>query len=460
MTLTARTLIRSIVLVLLTLVTLAPAGAQTLSVQGDRFAIDGTPRFLVFISYFGAMSASNVPADLKYIRSKGFDGVRIWPNFPRGHRYQLMRADGTLNPEGVSRLQFILDRARDERLVVDVSFTAEHVSGLDAARFRDGLAAATDVLRGYDNLLFDLQNERNVYGPFGRPLSGDDVASIRAAVKSVHPARIVTASNSSERTPEYSADFAAQTGLDVNAYHDPRTSQFAVASWVQQIVDALKATGRPAYLQEPMPARYVFFPISYQSEPYREQMRNAKLSGAAAYCFHMTGTGEIDDSTFQDFIEANPEPDRAFVDTLLTRVALKASNGSNFVSAAAGGGGDVRADKLAAAPWETFKVVTLSGGPLVSGDRVAFLAADDTHYLQAVGGGGAALRAVGTQIGAFETFIIEKADGGAIRDGDVIRIRTASSSWYVSAESGGGGSVNVNRPSPGAWETFTVSFVR
>ena len=42
--------------------TAARAPAQSLSAQGDRFAIDGVPKFLTFISYFGAMNAANVPA--------------------------------------------------------------------------------------------------------------------------------------------------------------------------------------------------------------------------------------------------------------------------------------------------------------------------------------------------------------------------------------------------------------
>src|SRR5262245_5150169 len=251
------------------------ANAQTLTVQGDRFAVDGTPRFLVFISYFGALGADNPTADLQYFRSKGFDAVRIWPNVFTGP--QLMRSDGSLNPDSLARLQFVLDRAKEQKLIVDVSFTAEHIPGLDAARFRDGILATTTALKSYRNLLFDIQNERNVYGPFGRPLSGDDVASIRAGIKSIDPDRVVTASNSSERNPDYASDFAAQTSLDVTAYHDPRTSQFAEPSWVKLIVDQLKASGRPAYLQEPMPTRYVFFPASYRSDLYKQQMAYAKL---------------------------------------------------------------------------------------------------------------------------------------------------------------------------------------
>ena len=40
---------------LLVVLCAADARAQKLSVQGDRFAVDGAPRFLTFISYFGGM---------------------------------------------------------------------------------------------------------------------------------------------------------------------------------------------------------------------------------------------------------------------------------------------------------------------------------------------------------------------------------------------------------------------
>src|SRR5215475_1317148 len=99
------------------------ASAQRLSVAGDRFAIDGSPRFLTFISYFGAMGAADVAADFQFLKDAGFDGVRIWPNSPEGP--QLMRGDGTLDPSALQRLTEILDRSRDRRLVVDVTFTAE-----------------------------------------------------------------------------------------------------------------------------------------------------------------------------------------------------------------------------------------------------------------------------------------------------------------------------------------------
>jgi len=96
------------------------AQAQKLSIQGDRFAVDGTPKFLTFITYFGAMGAPNTINDLHLIRSLGFDGIRIWPNLDTGP--QLINGDGTLRQDELRRLLFILDQARLERLIVDVTF--------------------------------------------------------------------------------------------------------------------------------------------------------------------------------------------------------------------------------------------------------------------------------------------------------------------------------------------------
>ena len=46
-----------------------------------------------------------------------------------------------------------------------MSFTGEHIKGLDARHFRDGVVAAAVALRGYDNILFDIENESDIYGP-------------------------------------------------------------------------------------------------------------------------------------------------------------------------------------------------------------------------------------------------------------------------------------------------------
>jgi len=452
------------VIVMLCAGAVAQTQAQTLSIQGDRFAIDGTPRFLMFISYFGAMGAGNLSADLRLIRSKGFDGIRIWPLLFTGP--QLMRADGTLDPDALTRLLFVLDRARDEHLVVDVSFTGEHIKGLDAGHFRDGVIATASALRGYDNILFDIQNESDIYGPSDRPLTTSEMAGIVAGIKAVHPSRIVTASVSSQHTDEFTANFTATLGLDVTTFHDPREFNWFDPERVDPMLRNLKTAGKPVYLQEPMPtrdARFPYYPQHDLAEYFLKAAASVKLAGAAAWTFHtVVGDDLRGAQTFiEDKLRAFPEPEWAFMTSLQpARVNFKTANDVNYVRAEGGGGNDVRATSIAVGSWETFNVTPRDGLPLVAGDRVTVTAPDGLHYLTAVGGGGGALRAAASNAGSSETFVIEKPDGGGIRPGDSISLRVAGDvHWYVTAEGGGGGNVMANRTAAGAYETFTLLFV-
>jgi hypothetical protein len=436
----------------------APAPAQTLSIQGDRFAVDGAPKFLTFISYFGAMGAPHTAADLHMLKGFGFDGIRIWPNLDTGP--QLMNADGSLRPDELRRLLFILDTAKQERLLVDVTFTHEHVPGMTPETARTGLVNAATALRGYDNLLFDIENERNVTDR--RFVSEADVARDYAAIKTADPNRITFASNAPVDSAQYSADFTRRLGLDVNAYHEPRNDDWYTPGFVQSVVSAMRASGRPAYLQEPNTTRdnLYAYPSNDRTDYFRQAIANAKIAGAAAWCFHtQVGVSFTDGGPeyFEDRLRAYPEPEWGFVTSLRPRVGFAASKPASFVTAEGGGGGAVRADRTGVGPWETFAVTTLSGGPLVSGDRVALVASDGAHYLQAVGGGGAAMRAVGAAIGPWETFVIDRTGAsGLVQSGDAVTLRANDTVWYVVAESGGGGNVNVNSTNRGAWETFTI----
>ncbi len=436
------------------------AQAQKLTIQGDRFAVDGTPRFLTFITYFGAMGAPHIIQDLHLIRSLGFDGIRIWPNLDTGP--QLMNGDGTLRPDELKLLLSILDQARVERLLVDVTFTYEHVAGMSPATARTGILAATNALRTYDNLLFDIENERNVRDR--RFMSASEVAAIFAGIKAIDPARIAFASNAPVDSADYAAQFAVDLGLDVTAYHEPRPANWYELGVTQAVIRPLKGTGRPVYMQEPMATRDTFFPYpsNDRSEYFLQAIANVKLSGAAAWCFHTEVGVDFRDGPpfFEDRLREHQEPEWAFVSSLNARAALRTNNAVNFVVAEGGGGGGVRADRTAASPgsWELLGVSVLQGGPLISGDRVAFTSSDGTHYLQAVNGGGGALRASSQSVGPAETFTIEKPGGGIIRHGDSISLRAGDSSWYVVAANGGGSTVNVTSTSRTGWETFTILF--
>jgi hypothetical protein len=104
-----------------------------------------------------------------------------------------------------------------------------------------------------------------------------------AAIKHAHPSRIVTVSNSPNASPSETARFAANTALDVTAYHDARVPNWFEYGRLASIVDVLKTNGRPAYLQEP--ARFPF-PSTDRVDYFRLARQNAKRVGAAAWCFH------------------------------------------------------------------------------------------------------------------------------------------------------------------------------
>src|SRR5437763_2599063 len=163
----------------------APARAQKLGIQGTQFTIDGAAKFLTFVTYFGGMGAPNVIADLHLIKGLGFDGIRIWPNLDTGP--QLMNGDGSLRLAELAHLLSILDQAKQERLVVDVTFTYEHISGMTPATARVGIANVTSAVRSYENLLFDIQNERNV--PDRRFMSEPDIAAIYRTIKDIDQSR-------------------------------------------------------------------------------------------------------------------------------------------------------------------------------------------------------------------------------------------------------------------------------
>ncbi|MEN8154402.1 MAG: hypothetical protein ABFR75_10310 [Acidobacteriota bacterium] len=141
--------------------------------------------------------------------------------------------------------------------------------------------------------------------------------------------------------------------------------------------------------------------------------------------------------------------------TLSMFVNLRTHKGL-YLAAEMGGGGPVFANRKQAREWETFNLIDLNGGQLLSGDRVRFMTHDRKHYLMAEEGGGGPVNANSPNAGPWETFTIRKVSGaGSINSGDSVSLQ-ASNKQYLVAEKGGGGIVNANRPKAGPWETFVL----
>ena len=162
---------RLIAVLALTLTGLAgSARAQSLGVQGDHFIVDGEAKFLTFVSYFDGMRATDYDGDFAFLKDQaGFDGVRIFPNWwtysgsptncPAAATDTLFDASGNvrgdngdvLAPSGrLLRLIQVLRAAQKYRLIVDLSFTRETVSGsLSIANYQRALQRTAFLLREY-----------------------------------------------------------------------------------------------------------------------------------------------------------------------------------------------------------------------------------------------------------------------------------------------------------------------
>ncbi|HSS02422.1 MAG TPA: hypothetical protein VLM79_35425, partial [Kofleriaceae bacterium] len=132
----------------------------------NYFSVNGTPRFLVFVSYFDGL---DVPQgafvdDLNYLRARGVDGIRILANWwvaPNDYtagplqyaQNTLFLPNGTLRSTTRDAMGWYLDRAREANMVVDLTLTAETVSSNQFGGGPDDL-----TFNEYRNAILDLVN--------------------------------------------------------------------------------------------------------------------------------------------------------------------------------------------------------------------------------------------------------------------------------------------------------------
>lgn len=288
-----------------------------LDTMGGRFTVDGSPRFLTLVSYFDAMDAVALDADLATL-ARSVDGVRIFANWwdPGDGRCRYRFSDRTLfaarpdgaigvRPDRLVRLKHVLARARHHGLVVDLTFAADPVAGASAltagadgtvcppADFSNvvdwaGIATAIgETARAlaqpeYAHVFFDLQNEA---GHNYNRATEDDLRRLVDAVRAVDRARLISVSMF---TPDADrqAGMVARLGLSMLNFHDvPRGKGWGgrTGGHVKRFRAALTRAGLdvPIYAGEPDPGAY-----GSELLEFKDALTGARSSGAAAWTFH------------------------------------------------------------------------------------------------------------------------------------------------------------------------------
>jgi hypothetical protein len=307
-----------------------------LGVEGDRFTIDGRPKFLFFVSYFDGLRRANagtgtgdVDTDFAYLKRIGVDGIRLLPNWqydcgrgPVDDDQKLFRPDGAINESMWPVLIRLIERAAVHRLIVDVTFTREtYDSPIRVDAYRAGIAAVTERLRPYRHLIFDVQNEYPIH-----ELASSDVRDILAAVRSADPERLVTASGGASA-------IVHDPLMHVVAFHDSRDDSWhdeaVIERQLHDVRAAIAPATKPVYFQEPRPFR-IFAPGCGHGEwprvgYARQAAGRAARHGAAAWTFHTRQSFDLSRRSLKAILDQDPEQ-KAELEAA-TAVAAKVSGG-------------------------------------------------------------------------------------------------------------------------------------
>ena len=285
----------------------AQVAGLTLGVSGDRFTLNGTPQFLLFVSYFDAMAASDaiLDSDFSQLQSLGFSGIRIFPNWnPLDNPARLMDSNGNIRPGRMAALINIIQKAAANNLIVDVSFTRDTVSGLSPASLQTGIVSTTQALISYRNLYFDITNEADHDGLTCGParLCPSEARSIRDAVKAVDPQRIVSVSLNSDSTNEPA--YVINGAMDFHPTHGPGGTLNGTRTFVAQ--EKAAVPGRPVHMQEPDRCRAN--PCAYSSNAFITSATDAKCAGATGWNFHTNGGYNLSSNTmFNSWLDPTVE---------------------------------------------------------------------------------------------------------------------------------------------------------
>ena len=269
--------------------------------EGARFTLDGEPRFLLGISYYGALGATDqvLRRDLDDIRDAGFNWLRMWANWAAfGNDVAAVDVDGRPRPEYLDRLEMVVAECGARGLVLDVSFSRGNgVTGpprLQQMEFHvRAVEAVVGRLRTHGNWDLDLANERNL--PDQRFVSVEDLRALGALARRLDPELLATASHAShDLTRDDVRAYLQTVGVDFLAPHRPRNAESPpqTAARTRELLAWSRELGRelPVHYQEPFRRGYGRWVP--RAPDFIVDLQGAIAGGAAGWCFHNGDTRE------------------------------------------------------------------------------------------------------------------------------------------------------------------------
>jgi hypothetical protein len=269
--------------------------ATELTIQETRFALNGTPRFLYGISYYGALGASEefIRHDLDDMEKHGFNWFRMWATWAAFDN-DVSAVDvtsGEPREPFLGKLKWLVGECDRRGMVVDVTLSRGN-GRTGPARLqaheahRRAVETLVTALKPYRNWYLDLSNERNIQDK--RFTSFEELKELRELVRRLDPKRLITASHAGDIGREDLREYLLTVGVDFISPHRPRSAESPgqTEARSRQYLAWMKEVDRivPLHYQEPF--RRGFGRWEPQAADFVSDARGALAGGAAGWCLH------------------------------------------------------------------------------------------------------------------------------------------------------------------------------
>ncbi len=267
-----------------------------LGIQGTRFLINGKPTFLLGISYYGALGASQATLlkDLERMKQYGFNWIRVWATWGAfGNNVSAVDEEGKARSPYLERLKKLVEECDRRQIIVDITLSrGDGVAGRprlqSLSSHRRAVETLITALKPYKNWYLDLANERNIRD--SRFVSVEELKELRETVKRLDPRRFITASHAGDLSEEDLKDYLLTAQLDFIAPHRPRhpDSPQQTLAQTKKYLSQMQKLGRlvPIHYQEPF--RRGYSPRSWEppASAFLTDLKQAQEGGAGGWCFH------------------------------------------------------------------------------------------------------------------------------------------------------------------------------
>lgn len=291
---------------------LAPIGTAgtVLGIRGTKFTVQNRPVFLLGISYYGGLGASDdtLRRDLDALRGRGFNWLRVWATWSfRGADVSAVDALGKPRQPYLDRLVRFVGECDGRGLIVDVTLTRKRGAtsgGLrDMASHEQAVRTIVGALRSYRNWYLDLANERDVGDDRFVPIP--EIRQLRQLARELFPELLVTASfGGHDLDDNYVRQALLEADLDFVAPHRPRHagSPAQTEKETRSCLDAMRRLRRMAPIHYQEPFRRGYGDWQPLTQDFLTDLQGAVLGGAAGWCLHNGSTrGAADERPWRSF---------------------------------------------------------------------------------------------------------------------------------------------------------------